>query len=632
MAKISKYVKLDKDILLEYIYNDGNLIGEQYKILIDSRDKKQSYVAGDTSGTGNISSNQLFKLDGISGKYGKVNTDYYSYLQYKEYSAGIPLRHDTLKFHIPINWTFGEHLGFYIKVYTFDSNNQVTYDLSNFYFDMTDVNQQNLLNFSTPPLLFQEKLWGKSISVEIPAVSEISTQKTGNLPKANSINSNLTNGLGLSLTTPIFIDFYFVDSIQTINSVTSYVLGNKVTTTIPQTPEFERLGLVVEHSINGDFFEIFGTYNDNIAEFNKFINDAVSLGNRYYVQYNITTYEQNIRGKTTTFTATDNFNETIEYRPIIKYSSTTAIIDVEMRLIDSVDDSYIIRRASYGMLQDELSKYSANMTKINLSNAMKPKIYNIKNNIDASLLGKTNSMGKSVKLGRSFNGTGFKVGIATNKGITANVAVVPNNASNTSSTDTIIETIKVPYPVLIDKFNIIGKSENSVFNTNVFFGNSKMKITIYPFDNIVKFIIASGTSDQPNYLDMTGLGDIKLVFKNDSTMVDFPLLNESGEVDLKIGHVVFKVSQSKFLMIKSIQQSGINLFYITANSNGNTSVVYTGLFQIFDTITNVSDLNKQSNNKPLINIDPKLPKETATVTRKLINSKTQPIKKGTKGL
>ena len=28
MAKISKYIKLDKNVLLEYVYNDGNLIGE----------------------------------------------------------------------------------------------------------------------------------------------------------------------------------------------------------------------------------------------------------------------------------------------------------------------------------------------------------------------------------------------------------------------------------------------------------------------------------------------------------------------------------------------------------------------------------------------------------------------------
>src|SRR5574343_577509 len=154
MSKISKYVKLDKNILLEYVYDNNNLISETYNILVDSRDRRQSYIAGDTSITGNTIGNQLFKIDNITQKYAKVNPSYYSFLQLKEYGSGIPIRNDKIKIHVPINWTFGEHLGFYIRVYAFDIPNQRTYELSNFYFDMTDVSQQYLLNFTSPPLLF----------------------------------------------------------------------------------------------------------------------------------------------------------------------------------------------------------------------------------------------------------------------------------------------------------------------------------------------------------------------------------------------------------------------------------------------------------------------------------------------
>lgn len=624
MAKISKYIKLDKNVLLEYVYNDGNLIGEKYKILVDSRTKNKSYIATDTSGTGNNQINQLFNLDLVSSKYGKVDTDYYSYLQYSDYSSGTPVRHDTLTFHIPTNWTFGEHLGFYIRVYTHDSNNQNTFDLSNFYFDMTNIDQQKLLSYTTPPLLFQEKLWGKAISIEIPAVSEVASQLANGGAKVNSLNYNLTDGVGLSSTSPIFIDFFFVSGIQIVNNVTTFTLGQKLTTTVPQTPEFERLGLTVQHSPNGDFFEIFGTYNSNITEFNKFINDSIRIGHKYYVQYDITIYEQNVRGKTTTMTFINNFNESLEYRPIIKNSTTTAIIDVEMRLIDSVDDSYILRRASYGMLQDEVSKYSTNLMKINLANAIKPKIYNIKNNIDASLLGKTNSMGKSTfPTGKT--GTGFKVGIATNKGSAQNNgSLIDPNAPQTT-----IETIKVPYPVLIEKFNVIGKSDNELISKNLFYGNGKMQIQLYPFDNIVKFIIATGDNTTPNYLDMSGLGEIKLVFKNDLSTVDFPLMFEAPDNDLKMGQVVFKVTQSKFQLVKKIFTSGVNLFYITATNQSTTTLVYTGLFQIFDTTSNVTNLNQVAGGaQPSINTDPSLPKETAVVTKKLVTSQTTPIKKG----
>lgn len=622
MAKVSKYVKLNKDVLLEYIYDDGNLISEPYNILIDSRDRRQSFISGGSSVTGNTLGNQLFKIDPVTQKYAKVNTSFYSFLQLKEYASGNPVRHDTLKIHVPINWTFGEYLGFYIRVYSFDVSNQRVFDISNFYFDMTDVSQQYLMNFTSPPLLFQEKLWGKNITIQIPAVSDIANQRNGNVPRENSINANLTNGSGLNITSPIFIDFLFIENIQTINGVTNYILGSKVTTTVPQTPEFEKLGLVVEHSKNGDFFEIYGTYNSTIAEFNQFIEESFNIGHRYYVQYNITMYEQNIRGKTTTITQYDNFNEKTEYRPIIKYSTTTAIVDVEMRLIDAVDDSYIIRRASYGMLQDEVSKYALNLTKINLNNASKPKIYNIKSNIDPSLVGVANSMGRITTIQPKRPSSGRLAGSGSE-----------SNLMNGNNNNPVIqiETVKVPFPVLVEKLNVVGKSDNASFNNTIFYGNGKMMITIYPFDNIFTITVANGDVNKPDFLNMTSYGDIKLVFKNDSNVYEFPLYTDSGAVDLSIGQLAFKITQNKYADIKRLYESGVNVFYITSEIQSIRSVVYTGLFKIFDNLANVAGLNQNAaaeNATPTIIKDPNLPQETAVVTRRPIRQSNPVAKPG----
>lgn len=609
MSKISKYVKLDKNILLEYIYNDSNLIAESYNILVNSKYKSQSYLGATGSGTNNTIENQLFKLDTVSNRYGKVNTTTYSFLQEKNYSVGNPVVFDNLKIHLPINWTFGEYLGFYIRVYAFDTINSSTYELSNFYFDMTSVDQSYLLNFTSPPLLFQEKLWGKNISIDIPSLNMLSSQIVDGSPKEDSINYNLTNGRGLSSTSPVFIDFHFISNIQTINKVSTYLLTTNTTTTVPQTPEFEKLGLVVEHSQNGDFFEIYGTYNETIGGFKKFIDDSYTMGRNYYVQYDITMYEQNIRGKTTTITVTDSFNETIEYRPIIKYSTSTAIIDIEMRLIDSVDNNSIIRRASYGMLQDELSKYSLNMMKINVKNVSKPKIYNLKNSVNLGLVGGLNNVGGVLKVGGANN---------TNN----------NNTRNTQgNSGVVVETVKVPYPVLIDRFNIMAKSENAVLDSKTFYGYGKIQILLYPFDNIVKFSIATGPEDKPVYLDVTGMNEIKLVIKNDKNQFSFPLFVESGDINLSIGQVIFKIPQNKFNDVKKIYDSGINLFYIIGTNQSTTSVIYTGLFKIYDNRANVTSMNEQVGN-PSIILDPndQNVRETAVVTRKLINEQI-PVKK-----
>jgi hypothetical protein len=612
MSKISKYVKLDKNILMEYIYDDGNLVSEPYKILVNSKYKTNAYIASDTSATGNNMSNQLFKLDSLSGRYGKVDTNYYTFLQVKDYSSGNPQRFDKVRIHLPINWTFGEYLGFYVRVYAYDSLNTVTYELSNFYFDMTDINQQALLNFTSPPLLFQEKLWGKNITIEIPALSQISNQLTNSSPKSNSVNYNLTSGNGLSMTSPIFIDFRFISNVQNINNITTYLLEPNLTTTIAQSPEFENLSLVIKHSLNGDFFEIYGVYNETINGFKKFLDDSRTLGHNYYVQYDITVYEQNIRGKTTTITVSDNFNEIIDFRPIIKTSTTTAIIDIEMRIIDNLDNSSIIRRASYGMLQDELSKYALNMMKINVSNVTRPKIYNLKNSISSTLIGGLGNVGGVLVSGKGIGSLG------------ANSAVI-NNTSRV-----VVESVKVPFPVLIDRFNIIAKSDNSLIDSKMFYGFGKTQILLYPFDNIVKFSIATGSDIKPDYLNMTGFSEIKFVIKNDISQISFPLYTESGDINLSIGQIIFKIGQDRFNEIKKVYDSGINIFYITGTSQSTTSVVYTGLFKVYDNKSNVADLNKQAENLSLTNpniiLDPNQGKETAVVTRKLVNEQAPVIK------
>jgi len=600
--RVSKYIKPDKNILIEYVYDDGNNIGDPYEILVNIKDNTYSYMAGPSSVTGNISTNQLFKIDGVTNNYGLVNTTNYSFLQIKDYASGFPVRHDTLKIHLPINYSFGEYLGCYVRVYSFDYNNQYTFDLSNFYFDITDVDQSNLLNYTNPPLFFQEKLWGKTISIDIPSLYAIANQRTSGVTKPNSINYNLTNGVGMSLTAPIFVDFSFITAKKTINKVTTYYLSSKTQLSLPQTPDFENIGVKIQHSPNGDYFEIFGTYNDNIAEFNLFINNAVSLGNRYYVQYMITLYEQNIRGKSLTVTMTDNFNEYVEYRPIIKYSSTTAVIDVEMNLIDAVDNSSILRTASYGMLQDEVAKYSLNLTKINIANAHKPKIYNLKTPIGGM--------------------TGFD-------------QIKPQVQ---------LQAVTVNHTVLVPQYNVVAKSDNVSIGKNIFFGMGNLKLTLQPFDNIIKIIIAQdtvssvGTSPTatdlktPVYMDLSNMGEINFVIKNTQLNVSSPLyLSGTDQVDLTNGVTVFKIPASKINDVRTIFNTGINVFYITATLNYSTTVVYSGLFTMYDSTSNIIKLNNDNatlvsniNNNPTPSIiTPPQQQATAIVTKKIVASGAQ---------
>jgi hypothetical protein len=585
--RVSKYVKVDKNILIEYIYDDGNLIGETYKVGVNIKNSNYSYISGDSSTTLNTSLNTLFPIDLVNNTYGKYDTSIYPFLQVKDFAGGFPIRHDFIKIHLPINYTFGENLGFYLRAYAFDSTLKKTYDLCNFYYDITNLDQttgsnKDLLTYVNPPIFFQEKLWGKQVSIMIPSLYAVSHQKINSVVKPNSINYNLTNGVGFDSNSPIFIEFQFISNKTTVNSLTTYTLSGKNTVTMPQSPEFEKIGVRVEESVNGDFFEIYGVYNDNIGDFNDFINRSVYSGNRYYVEYKITIYEQNIRGKSTRIVMTDDFLSKVEYRPIIKYSTTTAIIDVEMNLIDSVDLSQITRRASYGMLQDQVSKYSLRLMKINLDNANKPKVYNIKSSTSQ---------------------------------------IVDNQSIN----NLVVETIKVPYPVLIDKYNVVAKSENAVINSSTFFGIGKIMIVLYPFDNVIKFIIANQIKDDKiDYMDLTNMGEIKFNIKNQSISVEASLFSETGEIDLSKGFLVFKIVSSKINDIKRVYDSGINLFYITSTQQSTTSVIYSGLYKIYDSIDNVVTLNQSQSEQTVIPVevntvpDTSILTGTAIVTRKII--------------
>ena len=84
------------------------------------------------------------------------------------------------------------------------------------------------------------------------------------------------------------------------------------------------------------------------------------------------------------------------------------------------------------------------------------------------------------------------------------------------------------------------------------------------------------------------------ITKNDKSEVSSPLYTETGQVDLKIGQLVFKVPQAKVNEVKKIHDSGVNVFYIIGTSKNITSVVYTGLFKIYDNKNNVTELNKES--------------------------------------
>ena len=73
--RTSQLKKVHRDILLEYVWDDNNVITENFSVLNDLRTSQYSYIGGNL--TSNGISNQLFPLDIVQNKWTNINLQNY---------------------------------------------------------------------------------------------------------------------------------------------------------------------------------------------------------------------------------------------------------------------------------------------------------------------------------------------------------------------------------------------------------------------------------------------------------------------------------------------------------------------------------------------------------------------------
>jgi len=606
----SKFITIDENILLEYIYDDDNLIGEPYNILTNTITALRCFVSADELNnsrrgykkTNNTLYNQIYRIDAVQGRYGKiplvstqantVNVEKTSFLQIQNYPTSIPIRYDKVKIHLPVDYTFGDNKGFALRIYTYDFNDQYQYELSNYYFDMTDVEQNYKLEFSSPLLYQNEKSWGKYLEIQIPSVTKISDQRVQNVTRENTINYNLTNGTGLSKNAPVFIDFQFISSIDTVRGDKFFNLFDKKTVVVPQTPDFENLGVVIDESTQGDFFLIYGTYNGTLAEFENWIDESYYYGNKYFVEFTIEIYEKNVKTKTNTFVLLEDFGEEIEFRPILKFTTTTAVIDVTMKVIDFTDGTTITRKASYGLLQGggqrmgaepnerlgtgnnsggagDIAKYAKKLSKINLRSAKKPQV------------------------------------------ISPKPIMLPTTGNDPFGTKPILELVKNPFSLFSTSFYASDGNANLNFDGLDFISNNNSLVYIFPFDNLITFSLLTANGSERTPYDLSVLENLKFTIKSDTKDLDFGVYRESSFNDFENGNVVFKIPQGAYADIKKISNTGFDLFYLNGiDENGNKIIVYSSFYMPYDSVTNINKLESDYQNSQIV--IPETPKAIET--------------------
>lgn len=563
MSINNKFIRVHQDAIVEWIWDDSFFYSDNYSIIDDSKNNLSSFVfSQDATDPNNFNKlpKQLYLIDSIINKFGIVNPDEKSFLQERKYNNPSPSKFNKVKIWFPINYNFQSDTGFYLRTYALNYENAIEYSLSNFYLDKSVPGDLSKVKNETVPFRYGEKLWGKSVEIYVPAVYDEALNRKNNKPEVGTINYQLTNGvLGLSQTTPIFLDFRFLSSKKDILGETTYLATPKKIVSIPQAPEYNNLAVKIEEAEDGDYFKINGIFNGTIGGFNSFMNNLEQSNKTSYILYSITVFEENIPQDTRDiYVHKDFFKGVDDYVPVLKFTNTTATIRIDMKLINSIDSSVITKSAEYSMVGNIVAKYSKNKSKINISGSIKPKLYNSKP--DSLKLSNKELLDTHLKRLKRFN----------------------------NSTDVKF----VPFPILTNIHKIVALDSSVNFNDNIYHGLGQLTINLTPFDNVIKLTMFK-QSDKNNMTPFkipTSDTAVQLVFKSNTREVRISLYRESNEVDLKNGTVVFKISATDQKNIKNIR-SGNNTFYVTLTSNGIETNLYDGKYNM------LLDNSRKNNNK-----------------------------------
>ena len=383
MSSTNKMMKINQNVLMEWTFDNENNITENYKVITNlNENKKRSFLS--TTNDNNINNN-LFLLDTVLRKYTTINTSKYNFLQYQDYNTA-PIPYDNIKIYLPTNYNFvmNGYVGLYVKIYTYDYYNEKVYELSNIFFDSTVTSTSGLTQL-TIPFLYDEQEWGKYYEFKIPSIDYVSNQRiisnTENVVLNNTINDNFTLGVGLSQTSPIFVDLKYLVTKEIVLGTTYYYSSESYSTSFPKSADYNTLSVNISESTDGDFFEINGAYGNSTQNLDNFIREMENKGRRMRIEYDIYLLEENIQTNMQTVVVSgngpnDDFTKTILYRPILTFSNTTAAIKVVMRVIDLVDMSTIERTSTLG-LDNNIQKYGKKLISLNIQNLNKENIIEI---------------------------------------------------------------------------------------------------------------------------------------------------------------------------------------------------------------------------------------------------------------
>jgi hypothetical protein len=448
------------------------------------------------------------------------------------------ITYDTVRLHLRSGYSFAArgYQGFLFQVAVPRVSGVRSYFTSIVYLNSSSFEIQN-----PKPFIIGETLYSKFIEIKVPSLVDMDADF-----------ANWFFGTGADAVDPTAnyeITYKLIDSFETSTGFDYINTGEEVTLTLSREDEFANIAAVIQPASDGDYFEMYGSINGSIVEFDNYINDRIQTqGDDITVFHDISVYEQvaSFFDKTyeMSIVQAENFDQPIPFRPVIQNSSNAVAynIDYTLRIYNEKNNSQIVKKASFTSY--EIGKFGKSLRKVNLPSSNRLfKIYNTLPNVLES------------------------------REISANLNSLP-------------QTQVRFVPTFIERMNIVTGSTNVTVVDNevvdsseiTYFADGQSNLVLSPYDNFVKFKIAKKDGD--NLIAISLEGADKVILDIAGATVENQM--NYDDVDLSQGEVMFKVTQDQATTAKMWKNTSTTpATYTISIMNGSTkTLVHHGTYNV----------------------------------------------------
>lgn len=621
MASTSKFIQLDAQILVEYIYTDQSspdvietdLNGARI-LLMDNEHTETKYLFTEDNPfitTGNFRGRSAAALDAERSRYGYLTLNStINYLDFDDKLTSVnqlldqligvpnvptnPVEYDTIRLHLVSGFDFTERGDGFIFEVLVTGKDGKKHNLTSIAY----LNSDSFDIINPRPFIVGEKLYTNFIEIKIPSynylVDEFLAAPSNDKGLAYNLSSGpglqQDNGIGLLDNGVIDLELRFIVKTETVNGLREFIVGDEVSASINKLDEFSSLVAVIKESDNGDFFEVFGEFEGDIYE--DFIIEQNNQPNTdIVVIHDLMVFEQVgtefIQTSDQSFVQAGGFDQPYIFRPVILNShiAVSYRIDYTLRIFNKADNSQIIRKSTFSSF--DVKKYGRNLRKLNLGTV--PVISDVFNILpdENQQINLQNSIQLTVEGGQEvLTRTEFVLGFRERLNISAAASAVQTTPAINQEGDVIpTDTSNAPDRDGVSQISDAPLEISSITPTNIF-PQGEATISISPFDDFILFVLydnsiqqATGTGE-PQLLDLTSMGDLFISFFDEASGEEVRIKNFTNikELSPAEGEVVFKIGKEQSKRILKFKD---RKFYISSRlqigaDKSDETLIYTG--------------------------------------------------------